>query len=117
MAPIQYAEYKDLVEILSRSNHDTTYSDLIQKEEKVLDTVNAVVKYHQDKKIDRSSFVDMKIVDMIYNFVIEMGAMFREMVAIPSNHPEKIFTVITKGNRFIYLGIILVVFATLLALT
>jgi len=115
--PIQYAEYEELVDILSRSNHETSYTDLMQKEDKVLKTVNAVIKHHQQKKATKEVFTHMTLVDLTYTFLNDMNAMFKELVAVSPDHPEKVISVLTQGNRLIYWGIILIFIAFVLALS
>ena len=49
--PIVYSEYKDILDIANRINVEDSYQDLMKKEDKVLDTVNNVVKYYSAYKI------------------------------------------------------------------
>ena len=114
--PIQYAEYEELVDILARSDTDNSYEDLMKKESKVLDTVNAVVKHHQQKKAESKSFTHMHFVDLAYHFISDMNAMFKELVSVSTNEPEKIIPILTDGNRLIYWGILLVFISFMLAL-
>jgi len=110
--PIQYAEFGELSEILSRSNHETSYTDLMSKEKNVLDTVNAVVKHYQQKKGYADSFASMRLADMAYNMVVDISALFREIISGPRDF-RKLFL---EGNRLIYIGILLVVVAFLFAI-
>ena len=48
---LEYSEYKSLMDILDRSNTENSYQDLMKKEEKVLDTVNNVIKHYKDTDI------------------------------------------------------------------
>ena len=48
---LEYSDYKSLVNTLEQSNHDNTYQELINKEDKVLDTVNRVIKNYRDEDV------------------------------------------------------------------
>lgn len=114
---IQYAEFEDLADILSRSNHETTYTDLMQKEKNVLDTVNAVVKHYQQKKSEAETFTSMQLSDMVFNFATDMSAMFRELIATSTQKKVDYAKVFTQGHRLIYIGIVLIFVAFLIAIS
>lgn len=99
---LEYAEYKDVVEILKRSNHETSYQDLMQKETKVLDTVNAVVKNYRDDHINNQEFINRSIMENISRYWMDMNLMIKELIDIVSF--SDIPGILTKGERIIYFG-------------
>ena len=114
---LQYAEYGDLMDILARTDHDATYSDLMAKETKVLDTVNAVVKHYQQKKGQNEHFTAMSVADMANAFVSDMSTMFRELVDSGSKTNPDYIRIFTGGNRLIYLGIFVLFIAFIMAMS
>ncbi len=114
---IEYAEYKDLTEILSKTNHENTYQDLMQKEEKVLDTVNAVVKHYQEKKGQKTLFYKLSIIDLMHLFFTEWANILSDISKINSGLIKPSVELIIKNDRMIHLGITLVLVAIIAAVT
>jgi hypothetical protein len=109
---LEYSEYKDVLEILERTNHDTTYQDLVKKEGKVLDTVNAVVKSYRDQNIRNIEFVNRPVAENISRFWLDMNLMIKELFDIVDlSDIPKIFT---KGERVIYIGFLCIAIAIIL---
>lgn len=108
--PIIYSEYKSLIDILSESSTNenaNTYQDLMQKESNVLSTVNQVVKNIQDKKIKSNQFVEMNINDIVQKFFLIWPDILLEIYQI--KNPKDILDIITKDDRVIYLGIMMII--------
>jgi hypothetical protein len=104
---LQYSEYKSLVEILEKSNNDGIYQELMDKEEKVLDTVNKVIQVYKDddiRKLKYKNFLDYSIHEAIFKFFNVWVEMFKEIVA-----HENILDVIQKEDRLIYIGMMLII--------
>jgi len=112
---IEYSEYGELTDILARSNHETTYEDLMKKEEKVLDTVNSVVKYYQEKKKERTQFTQMNILDVLYNFFTEWSLMIADVSKLNSGTLKFSYQLFTKNDRPIYIGIMFILIAIIAA--
>ena len=106
---IEYAEYKDVVDILNKSDPDQAYQDLVKKEDKVLDTVNNVVKYYTDKSFAKGDFTQQSVLDVVANFFTVWGLILKELSE--NKDPAKIFT---KDDRLIYIGIMVLVVAFIL---
>ena len=105
--PIEYAEYKSLVEILGASEtSDTTYEDLMKKEENVLSTVNHVVKHIQDKDIKSKQFIDMSVDTIVQRFFLLWPEMLKDFYA--SKTSSEIIHSLTKDDRIIYWGLLLI---------
>jgi hypothetical protein len=109
---LQYSEYKDVMEILKKSDHEKTYQDLMKKETKVLDTVNAVVKNYKDRTIRNDEFVERALTENISRFWMDMNLMTKELFDITDL--KEIPKILSKGERIIYLGLCLVMLAVIL---
>jgi hypothetical protein len=109
---IEYADYNELIEILNRSNHETSYQDLMQKEKNTLDTVNAVVKHYRDKNIQEKEFINRPVLENISRFWLDMNLLVKELMDL--THPRDIVPLLTKGERIIYFGFICISLAIIL---
>lgn len=109
---LEYSDYKDVIEILSRTDNDNTYQDLLKKEDKVLDTINAVVKTYKDRNIVDKQFINRPIAENISRFWMDMNLMAKELFNI--GDISQIITVLQKGERIIYIGLICMMFALIL---
>lgn len=109
---LEYSEYKALVDILDKSELDDTYKDLMKKEDRVLDTVNAVVNHYKEKRSDKKQFINMSIYE-IYNLLfLEIPLMMMEMYKVKTI--DDAVEVFTKNSRLVYIGIILVILSIFL---
>lgn len=109
---LDYAEYKDVIEVLNRTSHDSTYQELVKKEDKVLDTVNAVVKSYRDKNITDKEFVNRSLSENISRFWMDMNLMVKEIISI--DDISKIPSILTKSDRIIYIGFMCIALAVIL---
>lgn len=109
---LEYSEYKDVVDILSRTNHENSYSDLMKKETKVLDTVNTVVKSYKDRQISDKELINRPVAENISRFWLDMNLMIKELLDLKGT--SSIPTILTKGDRVIYIGLILISFSIIL---
>ena len=108
---IEYSEYGELTDILARSNHETTYEDLMKKEDKVLTTVNSVVKHYQEKKKEKSQFTQMNIIDILHNFFTEWSLIIADISKLNSGTLKWSVQLFTKSDRPIYIGLMLILIA------
>jgi hypothetical protein len=107
---IQYSEYQSVVELLNKTDQDTVYQDLMQKEVKTLDTINKVIKFYKDNDYKSKQFIHLSFWEVIIRF----GDVWSEMYADLSD-PKKInYNVLFKGDRPIYIGISLVLLGFML---
>jgi len=109
--PIVYGEYKEILDVVNRSNVEDSYQDLMQKEEKVLDTVNNVVKYYRDEDIKNGEFINQGISTIITRYF----DVFKEILDdFTSNKKKSFIDIISKDDRPIYIGITLIIIALFL---
>lgn len=103
---LEYSEYKSLVDILEKGDMDETYKELIKKEDKVLDTVNAVVNHYKDKKYKQRMFLHISLQELYTLFFLEWPMMIRDLSNAKSMDDYiKAFLV---NNRPLYIGIMCV---------
>lgn len=107
---LEYSEYKSLIEVLDKS--EDTYKDLMKKEDKVLDTVNAVVNHYKDKKHKQSAFLHMSLTEIYHMFFIEWPAFWIDIKKVQSM--QDMIDIVMKNNRLIYIGIVCVIAAMIL---
>lgn len=103
-AKIEYGEYKQIVDILDRSNQDNVYQDLMNKEERTLDTINKVIKYYRDNDYRSKQFLHMNFMEMMIRF----SEVWTEILNETTDHKMSLFTIFLHGDRPIYLGVLLV---------
>lgn len=109
---LEYSEYKDIMSILDRSNNDSTYSDLMKKETKVLDTINTVVKEYKDRNISSNEFLSRSISINIALFWQDMNLLIKELFDIQDI--SDIPNIFIKGERVIYFGFICIFLSIIL---
>ena len=109
--PIEYSEYKSLVDILDKSS-DSAYEELMAKEKNVLSTVNHVVKYIKDREKKNSQFVNKSLSEIAERFFLIWPVILKDMSDAKS--PSEMYDALVKEDRVIYYGILLIVIGLLL---
>lgn len=109
---LDYSEYKSLVDILDKSELDETYKKLMDKEDKVLDTVNAVVNHYKEKKIKKKQFIHMSLFEIYNLFFLEWPSFMMDIGKVQSF--TDVGVIIMKNNRVIYIGILFVLISIFL---
>lgn len=107
---LEYSDYNDLVDILEKSNADNTYEILMKKEEKVLDTVNNVVKYYNDNEIKQTQLINMPLSYIIQQFFNTWININKELYETKKFSLE----IFTKEDRLFYIGITFIIISLLL---
>ena len=103
---IEYSEYESVVELLKKSDKDTTYLDLMSKEDKTLDTINNVVKYYNDHDFSKNNFVNLSYIETMFRFVDVWNNIIAELYKVRCI--MDILPIFTKNDRLIYIGILFV---------
>lgn len=103
---LDYSEYQSLLDILDKSELDNTYTDLIKKEESVLDTINAVVNNIQDKSYEKKQFIHISLYELYTFLFLEIPRIGIELGTATSF--KDLMIIIFKGYRIIYIGMLLV---------
>lgn len=102
---LDYSEYKSFVETLEQSNHENTYEEVMRKEEKVLDTMNRVIRYHRDIDLKDKQFMNLPVAVAVQRFFMVLNDIFSELV---NGKYDSLSGVFTKGDRLIYIGALLI---------
>lgn len=105
-------EYDKLVRLLNSSDTSAVYEELIQKEQRVLDTVNRVVNYSNEKQVVASEFMNMSLDSIIHALFWNLRLVFRDVIG--AKNAQDIWRTLTKDDRPIYFGILLVLLALFL---
>jgi hypothetical protein len=114
MKQIEYSEYNDIKEIIERGNVESSYEDLMKKENHVLDTVNQVIKYYRDKDIYDGEFIHNNLVAIASRLGSTWKDIIEEIVLVKS--VNDIYYMFTKEDRPIYIGLTFIVIALILFL-
>ena len=102
---LEYSDYKSLVNTLEQSNHDNTYQELINKEDKVLDTVNRVIKNYRDEDVKEKEFINHTISQVVYKFFNIWIEIFNDLL---NSNGKDIFDIFSKDDRLVYIGIMFI---------
>lgn len=108
--PVVYSEYKEILDIANRTNVEDSYQDLMQKEDKVLDTVNNVVKYYRDEDIKNGEFINQGIAGIIRRYF----DVWKEIIDDFTSKDTMYASIVYKDDRPIYIGITLIIIALFL---
>lgn len=112
---IQYSEYKSIENLLNQSNQDNVYEELMKKEKDTLQTVNKVIKYYTDNKVNKDNLIHMSVIEIINKFTSVMYEVGYDMMKI-KKFDELAGIFIKDGQRIIYIGILLIVISIFLLL-
>ena len=104
--PIEYSEYKSLVDILQKSDEDI-YEEVMKKEKNVLSTIDHVVNHIKEENVKSDQFINLSISHIIEKFLLLIPEMIKELSNVRSL--QDIIKVISKEDRIIYIGILLII--------
>lgn len=106
---LEYSEYKEIVDVLEKSSAENTYQDLMKKEEKVLDTVNKVIKHYNDNEVKETQFVNQSLSTIVMRFFTVWQDIMHDLT-----RSDNITDVLKKDDRLFYIGIMCILIATVL---
>lgn len=114
MHPVK--EYSDLLNLIEQDSttREDVYQELIKKEEKVLDVVSRVSSQMLEKNNNDNSLLDMSISEATARFANTWKNIYVEMIESRSVDPRKIADIVTKDDRKVYVGFMLVMIAMFL---
>ena len=110
--PIEYGEYKEIIDVLQRTNVEDNYQDLMAKEDKVLETVNTVVKYYRDEDIKDGEFINQGLGRVIVRFLDVWKEIMNDFTDV--TRKKTAYSILTEGDRLIYIGLTLIIVALFL---
>jgi len=106
---MDYNEFKNL---LDKSEPTNLYEELIQKEDRVLKTVNRVVDYSNRKDLESKEFINMSVGNATVGFLQTMVDIVQDLTK--AKDAMQFVTVLYKGDRVIYIGILVVLISLFL---
>jgi len=103
-------EYAELVKIIRGDGDLDTYSGLMNKERRVLDTVDRVVNDARLRRSAASSLPDMRVSQLVTRTLAVVVEVYHDLLRVRrvSDVPD----VFTRRGRLLYVGI-LIIFASL----
>jgi hypothetical protein len=105
-------EYNELVRLLKSSDPKEVYEELVGKEKNILDTINRVIDFSNEKEIKSKEFTNMSLNEIIHKFYWNFQLMWRELYNVKTLQDlNKLFT---KEDRPIYIGLFLVLISIFL---
>jgi len=106
---MDYNEFKNL---LDKSEPTNLYEELIQKEDRVLKTVNRVVDYSNRKDLESKEFINMSVGNATVGFLQTMVDIVQDLTK--AKDAMQFVTVLYKGDRVVYIGILVVLISLFL---
>lgn len=108
---LEYSDYKSFVDTLEQSNHENTYQEVMKKEERVLDTMNKVIKHYKDQDIKERQFVNLPISLAVYRFFSIWTEIMDEIL---KDGMGNILQILNKEDRLVYIGVMFVFLSIIL---
>ena len=125
-------EYRDLLDVVAAQGSDKRraagglavpngadldpYQQLMQRERRVLDTVDRVVNDDIDRRSSKTGLLGMSIAELCYRTVSAVRGLFDDLVdAASARSPADLVAALTNPHRMPFLGVALVAIALLLA--
>ena len=104
--PAKAREYRELMDIINRrGDHGSDkYQELMQKETRVLDTVDRVINDSRLQTIKRTNITEMSIMQIISRTAEVVHDIYLELFTVRSLQDAK--DVFVRSDRIVYLGII-----------
>lgn len=110
--PTEFMEYNDFAKLLKSSKPQHLYEDLINKEDRLLQTLNRVVDYSNRKELEAKEFLHTPVKDVAKGFMSSMLELFEELFKVKSR--DQLIALMTDADRIIYFGILIIIFSIIL---
>jgi hypothetical protein len=108
----EFMEYNDFNKLLQSSKPQHLYEELINKEERLLQTLNRVVDYSNRKELEAKEFLHTPVKDVAKGFMASMLELFEGLFKVKT--PEQLVALFIDADRIIYFGIFIIVFSVIL---
>jgi len=112
MKPIEYSEYKEVLDVLKRDDVENSYKDLMKHETKTLDTINNVIKYYRDEELADSQLINQSLHTIFMRFFDVWNELLEDLMKV--KRPSDFIQAFIKSDRIIFIGITLVLIALFL---
>jgi hypothetical protein len=110
--PSENMDYRQLLELLKKSDPKEIYEKLMEKEENVLDVVNRVVNVSNEKEIVGKEFMNKSLNDHVYGFFWTIKTLMSDLKK--TRTLQGILRELQKDERPIYIGVLLILTALFL---
>jgi tetrahydromethanopterin S-methyltransferase subunit A len=112
MEPENNLEYSKLLKLLNSKTDDpsTVYEELIKKEDRVLDVVNRVVNYSNEKQVKSEEFMNLSLNHIVARLFTVIKAIMSEIMLV-RNFNQFMDVVTKEDDRKIYVGLIFIILA------
>jgi len=108
----EFMEYNDFNKLLQSSKPQHLYEELINKEEKLLQTLNRIVDYSNRKELESKEFLHTPVKDVAKGFMASMLELFEQMFKVKTTH--QLFSLLIEADRIIYFGILIIIISVIL---
>jgi hypothetical protein len=112
MEPENNLEYSKLLKLLNSKTDDpsTVYEELIKKEDRVLDVVNRVVNYSNEKQVKSEEFMNLSLNHIVARLFTVIKAIMSEVMLV-RNFNQFMDVVTKEDDRKIYVGLLFIILA------
>lgn len=110
--PIEYSEYKEVLDVLKRDDVESSYEDLMKHETKTLETVNNVIKYYRDAELKDSQLINQSLHTIFMRFFDVWNEILEDLMKVKS--PSDFVSAFVKSDRIIFIGVSMVLIALFL---
>jgi len=112
-------EYNELYKLITNTkpvndSPNAMYDELMQKEARLLETVDRVIEDRAEERRREKTFMDTPIKKMPLEFLRSVKGMFEDLQEV--SDMKALWAIIYKDKRMIYGGILLIIVATFLML-
>jgi hypothetical protein len=108
----EFMEYNDFNNLLQSSKPQHLYEELINKEDRLLQTINRVVDYSNRKDLEAKEFLHTPVKDVAKGFMSSMLDLYEGMFKVKT--PEQLAALFIDADRIIYFGILIIIFSAIL---
>lgn len=109
---LEYGEYKNLIDLLEQSNHERTYEEVMNKEDKVLDTMNNVIKFYNDDVVSQKQIINQPVLFVVKRFFSVWTDIINDLTTVKDF--QSLLDIFVKDGRLVYIGIMLVILSIIL---
>jgi hypothetical protein len=109
-------EYQRLMDVIHGRGEfgEDTYGHLMKQEGRVLDTVERVVNDSRMQEITRKTFLNLSLLQIAQNTARTLFDVYTDiLLAVPNRDWERTIWALTRPDRRVYLGIVILIIAVL----
>jgi hypothetical protein len=108
----EFMEYNDFNKLLQSSKPQHLYEELINKEDRLLQTLNRVVDYSNKKELESKEFLHTPVKDVGKGFMSSMLELFEGLFKVKTT--EQLMALFIDADRIIYFGILIIMISVIM---